>query len=142
MSSTPGDIPIFRGVFKAPSLRNVDLRPSPDFVKCYMHNGVFKSLEDVVHFYNKRNIAVDASGDEAAFDLRTGPPAGYTPLFPPPEVLDNVQNVSGLTPSETRQGEADVATNGQIGHLELTADEETDLVNFLKTLTDGFIVSD
>ncbi len=32
-----------------------------------MHNGVFKSLKDVVHFYNKRNIAADASGKEIAF---------------------------------------------------------------------------
>jgi cytochrome c peroxidase len=141
MSSTPGDIAEFRGVFKAPSLRNVDMRPSPDFVKGYMHNGVFKSLEDVVHFYNKRNIAVDALGDEVAFDLRIGPPLGYTPLFPPPEVLDNVQNVAGLRPSETRLGESDVANNGQIGHLDLSPDEETDLVNFLKTLTDGFLGS-
>jgi cytochrome c peroxidase len=53
----PGDIPQFRGLFKTPSLRSVDKRPSPDFVKAYMHNGVFKSLKDVVHFYNKRNIA-------------------------------------------------------------------------------------
>ncbi|WP_131989855.1 choice-of-anchor tandem repeat GloVer-containing protein [Chthoniobacter flavus] len=141
MTNTPGDIADFRGLFKAPSLRNVDKRPSADFVKSYMHNGVFKSLEEVVHFYNKRNIAVNTAGEEVAFDLRVGPPAGYTPLFPAPEVLDNVQNVAGLTPSESRQGEADVATNGQIGHLELTPDEETDLVHFLETLTDGFIGS-
>jgi len=53
----PGDIPDFRGLFKAPSMRGEDKRPSPDFVKAYMHNGVFKSLKDVIHFYNKRNIA-------------------------------------------------------------------------------------
>lgn len=141
MNRAAGDIAEFRGLFKAPSLRNVDKRPSPDFVKSYTHNGVFKSLEEIVHFYNKRNIAVNTAGDEVAFDLRIGPPAGYTRLFPAPEVLDNVQNVAGLTPAETRQGEADVATNGQIGHLQLTADEEADLVNFLKTLTDGFIGS-
>ena len=85
----PGDIPQFRGLFKAPSMRGTDKRPSPDFVKAYMHNGVFKSLKDVVHFYNKRNIAVDADGKEIAFDLRESPPSGYTPLFPPPEVLED-----------------------------------------------------
>jgi cytochrome c peroxidase len=37
----PGDMPQFRGLFKTPSLRSVDKRPSPDFVKAYMHNGVF-----------------------------------------------------------------------------------------------------
>jgi hypothetical protein len=54
----------------------------------------------VVHFYNTRNIAVDANGRLVAFDLRTGPPAGFTRLWPAPEVLDNVQNVAGYTPSQ------------------------------------------
>jgi cytochrome c peroxidase len=34
----------------------VDLRPSPDFVKAYAHNGFFKSLEEIVHFYNTRDV--------------------------------------------------------------------------------------
>ena len=134
-TDTPGDVAAFRGLFKAPSVRNVDKRPYPGFVKSFMHNGVFKSLEEVVHFYNKRNIAVDARGNEIAFDLRVGPPSGYTPLFEPPEVLDNVQNVAGLSPDEAGD---DVANNGQVGNLGLTPQEETDLVNFLKTLTDGY----
>ena len=139
-STTPGDIVQFRGLFKAPSVRNSDMRPSPLFVKSYMHNGVFKSLQEVVHFYNKRNIAVDTSGNEVAYDLRNGPPAGTTPLFPPPEVLDNVQNVAGLTPAQAAaQGVSGVvATNGQVGNLALTAAQEADLVNFLKILTDGY----
>jgi hypothetical protein len=59
MNVSPGDIPMFRGMFKAPSLRNADKRPNPSFVKAYMHNGFFKSLKDVVHFYNKRNVAAE-----------------------------------------------------------------------------------
>jgi cytochrome c peroxidase len=51
-------------------LRNVDLRPTRDFVKAYSHNGYFKSLEEIVHFYNTR----DVSG------------AGW----PLPEVADNI----------------------------------------------------
>lgn len=39
-----------------PTLRNVDLRPNPTDVKAYMHNGVFKSLEEVVRFYNTRDV--------------------------------------------------------------------------------------
>jgi cytochrome c peroxidase len=61
----------FRGFFKTPSVRDADKRPSADFVKAYMHNGVFKSLQQVVHFYNKRNIAVNASGQEIAFTSAT-----------------------------------------------------------------------
>ncbi len=100
-----------------------------------MHNGVFKSLKDVVHFYNKRNIAVDANGKEIAFDLRKGPPSGYTPLFPPPEVLENVQNVVGATPSQATSA---IESNGQVGNLQLSAEQEDDLLGFLKILSDGY----
>lgn len=40
--------PLELGKVKVPTLRNVDLRPDPAAVKAYMHNGVFKSLEEVV----------------------------------------------------------------------------------------------
>ena len=86
-------------------------------------------------FYNKRNIAVNHLGHEAAFDLRVGPPPGYARLLPPPEVIDNVQNVAGVSPADAT---ADVASNGQVGNLGLTPREEADLVDFLRTLTDGF----
>ena len=42
------------GKQKVPTLRNVDLKPSPDFVKAYGHNGFFKSLNDIVFFYHWR----------------------------------------------------------------------------------------
>jgi len=45
------------GKHKVPTLRNVDLRPSPEFVKAYGHNGFFKSLRSIVHFYNTRDVA-------------------------------------------------------------------------------------
>lgn len=42
--------------FKTPTLRNVDARPGLGFPKAYMHNGVFKSLHEVVDFYNTRDV--------------------------------------------------------------------------------------
>jgi cytochrome c peroxidase len=45
------------GKFKVPTLRNVDRRPNTSFVKAYGHNGYFKSLEDIVHFYNTRDVS-------------------------------------------------------------------------------------
>jgi cytochrome c peroxidase len=42
-------------VFKVPTLRNVDLRPNRQFVKAYGHNAYFKSLKEIVHFYNTRD---------------------------------------------------------------------------------------
>ncbi|MEI8019565.1 MAG: cytochrome c peroxidase [Schlesneria sp.] len=47
------------GKVKVPTLRNVAKKPYPDFVKSYLHNGTFKSLKEVVHFYNKRDQEPD-----------------------------------------------------------------------------------
>lgn len=58
------------GKFKIPTVRNVDRRPGRGFPKAYMHNGVFKTLEEIVHFYNTRDV----------------PEEGW----PPPEVDRNV----------------------------------------------------
>ena len=44
------------GQMKVPTLRNLDKRPSPGFVKAYMHNGSLKSLKQVVRFYNTKNL--------------------------------------------------------------------------------------
>lgn len=52
-----GDAAANAGKHRTPTLRNVDKRPAPGFVKAYMHNGFFKSLKDVVHFYNTRDVA-------------------------------------------------------------------------------------
>lgn len=43
------------GKQKVPTLRNVDRRPYPEFAKAFFHNGFFKNLKDVVHFYNTRD---------------------------------------------------------------------------------------
>ena len=45
------------GKHKVPTLRNVDLRPANHFIKAYAHNGYFKSLEEIVHFYNTRDVS-------------------------------------------------------------------------------------
>jgi cytochrome c peroxidase len=45
------------GKFRTPTVRNVDMRLGKGFTKAFMHNGVFKSLEEVVSFYNTRDVA-------------------------------------------------------------------------------------
>jgi hypothetical protein len=84
-SNGRGDYLQINGTFKAPTLRNVDARPYAGFVKCYMHNGVFKSLKDVVHFYNTRNLTTVA-GELVDF-TKPNPYAGLTgrALWPTPE---------------------------------------------------------
>lgn len=72
------------GKFKTPTLRNVDLRPSEDFVKAYGHNGFFKSLdgmEGIIHFYAWR-----AMMDNGGMGGGMGPNPN---LFPAPEVEQN-----------------------------------------------------
>jgi cytochrome c peroxidase len=129
--NTGGPNSPYLGLFQSPTTRNVDLRPSPTFVKAYFHNGWAKSLATVVHFYNKRNIAVNAAGTEVVFNLLTGPPAGYTPLFAPPESNNaNVNNYQGY--------QSNTPGTAQVGNLGLTASQEADLVNFLKILSDGY----
>jgi cytochrome c peroxidase len=43
------------GMFKVPTLRNVGKQSGVNFPKAYGHNGYFKSLEEIVHFYNTRD---------------------------------------------------------------------------------------
>jgi cytochrome c peroxidase len=43
------------GKHKVPTLRNVDKRVDGG-TKAYAHNGYFKSLEDITHFYNTRDV--------------------------------------------------------------------------------------
>jgi cytochrome c peroxidase len=50
------------GKHKVPTLRNVDRRPDDAFVKAYMHNGYFKTLSGLVHFYNTREVKPVCSG--------------------------------------------------------------------------------
>mgnify|MGYP001073355460 CR=1 FL=1 len=64
------------GKHKVPTLRNVDKRPYPEFVKAYGHNGFFKSLEEIVNFYNTRDVDMwpepevpDTVNDEELGDL-------------------------------------------------------------------------
>lgn len=100
----------YRGKFQAPSLRNVDKRPRPDFVKSYMHNGYFKSLKEVVHFYNTR---------DALPRCKPNDPGEKVTCWPAPEQPANVNTT-------------------QMGHLGLSNADEDAIVAFLKTLTDGY----
>ena len=49
-----------------PTLRNVDKRLDPATVKAFGHNGFFKSLEDIVHFYNTRDVSTWPAPEVAA----------------------------------------------------------------------------
>jgi cytochrome c peroxidase len=102
------------GKHRVPTLRNLDVRPNSNFVKAYTHNGYFKSLWSIVHFYNTRDVkAVCADPFTIEKD------ALAQDCWPEPEVAENVND-------------------SELGNLGLTREEERDLVHFLRTLSDGW----
>jgi cytochrome c peroxidase len=99
------------GKHKVPTLRNVDKRPYPDFIKAYGHNGYFKSLNQIVHFYNTRDVLGSCT-------IVPNPWPGNN-CWPAPEVTQNVNK-------------------GELGDLGLKPQEEAAIVAFLKTLSDDY----
>jgi cytochrome c peroxidase len=91
------------GKFKVMTLRNIEITAP------YAHNGVFQTLEEIVHFYNTRDVlGICADNMDSEF--------GVT-CWPAPDVADNM-NVA------------------ELGDLSLSAKQEQRIVLFLKTLTD------
>jgi len=100
------------GKHKVPTLRNVDKRPHAEFVKAFGHNGSLKTLKEVVHFYNTRDVL-------PVCDATTAAGSGKT-CWPPPEVAANLNRE-------------------ELGNLGLSEVEEWAIVAFMQTLTDGWI---
>jgi cytochrome c peroxidase len=99
------------GRVQVPTLRNVDKRPYPGFVKVYGHNGYFTSLKMIVHFYNTRDTLRRCKPSD---------PGEGTTCWPAPETARNLDTT-------------------ELGNLHLTDAEEDDIVAFMKTLTDGYV---
>jgi len=97
--------------FQVPTLRNVDKRPSSDFVKAYGHNGYFKSLKAIVHFYNTRDALPRCQPND---------PGEGTTCWPAPESTANMNTK-------------------RMGRLGLSETEEDAIVSFLQTMSDGFM---
>jgi cytochrome c peroxidase len=111
------------GLMQTSTARNVAMTPSkcptteapgPYFQKEFFHNGYIKSLKQLVHFYNTRDVY--------PFDVTSGHcPSGTiekVTCWPKPEVSNNMDMT--------------------IGKLGLSETEENQIVAFLQTLTDGF----
>jgi len=103
------------GKHQVPTLRNVDKRPYEKFVKAFGHNGYFKSLEDIVHFYNTRDILPFA---KTVSDNQPG-----VNSWPKPEVSENINKI-------------------ETGNLGLSDEDESAIIAFLKTLSDGYNLKD
>jgi cytochrome c peroxidase len=119
--------PTSDGQMQTSSARNVAMTPpqcptteagtrQPYFQKEFFHNGYIKSLKQLVHFYNTRDVA------SFHYNVTSGHcPTGTTEkvdCWPNPEVPNNIDMTVGM--------------------LGLTDMEENQIVAFMQTLTDGF----
>ena len=103
--------PDLSGMFKTPTLRNVAKGLRGGFVKSYGHNGYFKSLMGIVHFYNTRDVlprcaTLNATEQEAL--------------------------AAGCWPASEHPNPAAFV----IGNLGLAAKEEAAIVAYMATLSD------
>ena len=100
------------GKHRVPTLRNVAVGPA----RAYMHNGYFKSLKSLVHFYNTRDTK-----PKCANPFTTEKDALKMNCWPEGEVAENINTE-------------------ELGNLGLTGAEEDAVVTFMKTLSDGYKV--
>ncbi len=102
------------GLFKTPSLRNVATR------KVFFHNGVFHSLEEVMHFYVER----ETHPEKWYPRLLNGEIDRYNDL--PPQYKQNIDFIDA--PFDRKEGDEPALNDAEIA----------DVIAFLKTLTDGY----
>jgi cytochrome c peroxidase len=111
------------GQMQTSSARNVAMTPTqcptteapgPYFQKEFFHNGYIKSLKQLVHFYNTRDVYPQSV---TSGHCKVGTIEKVT-CWPMPEVPNNLDMT--------------------IGMLGLTDTEENQIVAFLQTLTDGY----
>lgn len=102
------------GLFKTPSLRNVATR------KVFFHNGVFRSLEEVLHFYVER----ETNPGKWYPRLGNGEIDRYNDL--PARYKQNVDVVDA--PFNRREGDEPALSDAEIA----------DVIAFLNALTDGY----
>jgi cytochrome c peroxidase len=103
------------GFFKTPSLRNIELTAP------YMHDGRFKTLEEVIEFYNS---GVQRH-PQLSFMLRKNTNGGFFFMGHDPEDV-YLNELSGVEPLR----------------MHMTNQQKADLLAFLKTLTDNQLMTD
>jgi cytochrome c peroxidase len=109
----------FAGDFKTPPMRNVGKGAGGGFTKAYAHNGWFKSLESIVHFYNTRDA------------LPRCETLGITDATEKEALANNCWPASEFANP----------VGGIIGRLNLNAAEEAAIVAYLRTLSDDLPIA-
>lgn len=101
------------GMFTTPTLRNVTTR------RVFFHNGVYRTLQQVMDFYNFRDTA-----PEKIYPRQRGTVQKFDDL--PPRYRDNVDVAD--PPFDRHAGDTPA----------MTPDDEADIIAFLQTLDDGY----
>jgi cytochrome c peroxidase len=101
------------GMFATPTLRNVTTR------RVFFHNGVYKTLQQVMDFYDFRDTA-----PEKIYPQVSGVVQKFNDL--PPRYRGNVDVTD--PPLDRHAGNASA----------MTPEDEADIITFLKTLKDGY----
>lgn len=125
-----------RGFFKTPTLRNVDKRKGNGFTKAYTHNGWFKSLESIVHFYNTALIPAngprpECTSDTPPADCATSERFGISRCEG--DLPERLALAANCWPAPAEPG---AGIPFALGNLGLTLAEEAAIVAYMKTLTD------
>jgi cytochrome c peroxidase len=102
------------GNFKTPTVRNAAKGVAADFTKAFTHNGWFKSLESLIHFYNTRDV------------LARCDTVGIT------DATEKEALAKNCWPQSEFANPAPI-----IGRLGLNPAEEKAIVAYVKTLTDA-----
>jgi cytochrome c peroxidase len=111
-----------KGFHKTPTVRDVNKRKGQGFIKAYAHNGWFKSMESIVHFYNT-----------AFVDGATAAQFGITRC--PLDEMEKYALANNCWPAPA-SGDGPSAIPFLVGNLGLTAEDEAAIVAYLATLTD------
>jgi cytochrome c peroxidase len=126
----------FCGMFKTPTLRNVATR------KVFFHNGVIRSLEQALRFYNTRDTMPElwyptVGGRPKARNDRSFPTYG---LVTRQYVGGRIQKLDDLPPAYRGNIDPQLPLDGRARGAKPPLSERNlaDLLCFLETLTDGY----
>ncbi len=146
LAATTG-VSFHRFMRKTPTLRNVDKRPYPEFVKAYAANGWFKSMESIVHFYNSSTLGNCTLSDDSCASQRRPQPYEETTAFAfgiarCPERAEGWTEAQALAENCWPAPEGNAPIPPSIGNLHLTLEDEAALVAYMKTFSDQYTATE
>lgn len=134
--SAPHAADKYCGMFKSPTLRNVATR------KVFFHNGVMHSLEQVIRFYNTRDTRPELWYPTVGGTVKNPPDPDFPTygLIKTQYVGGTVQKFNDLPPEYVANIDTQMPLDGRAAGSAppMTERNITDLICFLKTLTDDY----